>query len=111
MRKIKQTQKDLSRKKKTVEKLLEELLEVHMKEHDRPRTINLADQILALKPTDAYPMEKVTSIFVDLNEADRAEAASNSSSSMAAPEAVERFTECQKIYMPGSRFGNSTWNM
>ena len=76
MRKIKLTQKDLSKKKKLVDTLLEELLETHMKKHDRPRTIELADQILSLKPQDPYPMEKVTSIFVDLNETDRADAAS-----------------------------------
>ena len=77
MRKIKVTKKDVDRKKKTIDKLLEELLDVHMKEHDRARTIELADHILALKPTEPYPMEKVTSIFVDLNETDRAEKASN----------------------------------
>ena len=77
MRKIKLTQKDLARKKKTVEKLLEELLDVHMRQHDRPKTIELAEQIMSLNPTEAYPMEKVTSIFVDLNETEKAEKASD----------------------------------
>ena len=76
MRKIKPTKKDLDRRKKNIDKLLEELLEVHMREHDRQKTIELADQILALRPSEAYPMEKVTSIFVDLNETERAAQAS-----------------------------------
>ena len=76
MRKIKVTKKDLEKKKKNVEKLLEELLEVHMKQHDRQKTIELADNILALRPNESYPMEKVTSIFVDLNETERAAEAS-----------------------------------
>ncbi len=76
MRKIKVTKKDMERKKKNIEKLLEELLDVHMKQHDRPKTIELADNILALKPNESYPMEKVTSIFVDLNEVERAAEAS-----------------------------------
>lgn len=76
MRKIKHSEKDLSRKKKNVDKLLEELLTVHMNKHDRAKTIEIAEKIMSLKPNDAYPMEKVTSIFVDLNETDRADRAS-----------------------------------
>ena len=45
MRKIKTTQKTEAKKKKNLEALLAELLDVHMNKHDRQRTIELADQI------------------------------------------------------------------
>ena len=76
MRKIKVTKKDADKRKKLIDTLLNELLDVHMNKHDRPKTIELAEQIMALKPNLTYPMEKVTSIFVDLNETERAARAS-----------------------------------
>ncbi|MBR1397870.1 MAG: hypothetical protein IJ563_10110 [Selenomonadaceae bacterium] len=77
MRKIKVNKKDVDKKTKQIAKLLEELLDTHMNKHDRPKTIEIAEKILSLNPKDAYPMEKVTSIFVDLNETDRAAKASD----------------------------------
>ncbi len=76
MRKIKVTKKDLDKRKRQIATLLEALLDTHMNKHDRAKTIEIGEQIMVLKPQDPYSMEKVTSIFVDLNETDRAAKAS-----------------------------------
>ena len=76
MRKLKTNKKDVEKKKKQVATLLTELLDTHMNKHDRPNTIRLTEEIMALSPTEPYPCEKVTSILVDINETDRAAKAS-----------------------------------
>ena len=73
MRKIKVNKKDLERKNKNVAKALEELLENHLRYHDRDKSIASAKKLLALKPNDPYPLEKLTSICIDLNEIDTAD--------------------------------------
>ena len=73
MRKIKVNKKDLDRKNKNVAKVLDELIEAHLRYHDRDKSIATAKKLLALKPNDPYPLEKLTSICIDLNEIDTAD--------------------------------------
>ena len=77
MRKIKVSKKDVERKNKQVFALLEETIDAHLKQHDRPKTIELCKKLLALKPKEAYPVEKLTSICIDLNEYETAKAGSD----------------------------------
>ena len=77
MRKIKVNKKDADRKNRQVGRALDELIEVHLKVHDRDKTIENAKKLLALNPTDPYPVEKLTSVCIDLNEYDTAKAGSD----------------------------------
>ncbi|MBQ9479660.1 MAG: hypothetical protein IJU71_08910, partial [Selenomonadaceae bacterium] len=77
MRKIKVNKKDAERKNKQVAVVLEELFDAHLKLHDRDKTIELCKKLLALNPKDPYPVEKLTSICIDLNAYDVAKAGSD----------------------------------
>ncbi len=77
MRKIKTNKKDIDRKTRQIGRTLDELIEVHLKLHDRDKTIEVAKKLLALKPNVAYPVEKLTSVCIDLNEYDTAKAGSD----------------------------------
>ena len=74
MRKIKVNKKDIDRKMKNIAKVLDELIENHLRYHDRDKSIASAKKLLALNPPDPYPVEKLTSICIDLNEIDTADA-------------------------------------
>ena len=97
MRKIKVNKKDVEKKKKQIGKLIEELLDAHMHKHDRKRSIELGEKILALQPTEIYPAEKVTSIFVDLNETERAQRASDYMEKHFPPSAYRTFLK-SRVY-------------
>ena len=73
MRKIKVNKKDIDRKNKNVAKVLDELIENHLRYHDRDKSIASAKKLLSLKPNDPYPIEKLTSICIDLNEIETAD--------------------------------------
>ncbi len=77
MRKIKVNKKDVDRKNKQIGKALDDLIEAHLKLHDREKTIECAKKLLALKPNDPFPVEKLTSVCIDLNEYDTAKAGSD----------------------------------
>ena len=77
MRKIKVNKKEVERRNKQVAKVLDETIDTHLRLHDRNKTIELCKKLLALKPTDPYPVEKLTSICIDLNEYDTAKAGSD----------------------------------
>lgn len=74
MRKIKVNKKDAEKRKKLVAAALNELLDEHRLSHDRNKTIALSKKLLALNPPDPYPVEKLTSICIDINEIDTAAA-------------------------------------
>lgn len=77
MRKIKVNKKDAEKKQLQLGKTFNELVEAHLKEHNRTKSIELAKKILELKPNEPYPIEKLTSICIDLNEYETAKAGSD----------------------------------
>ena len=75
MRKIKPKKKDTDRKRKKVDKLLEELFHYHGALHDEAKTLETVKKIAELEPDDPMPAEKVASIYIDYHrvaEADKA---------------------------------------
>ena len=77
MRKIKVNKKDAERKFKQIAKLLDEAIDSHLRYHDQKKTIELCKKILDLKPGDPYPVEKITSICIDINAYETAKAGSD----------------------------------
>ncbi len=75
MRKIKVNKKDLEKKNKKILKLTEELFYNYTTVHDEKRMFELAENIMALKPKEAYAVEKVSSVYVDNQKADEADKA------------------------------------
>lgn len=75
MRKIKVNKKDVEKKQKKVQALLNDLLKYHFQLHDEQKVMETAAAMYELKPDDAMPAEKVASIYIDynkVNEADKA---------------------------------------
>ena len=75
MRKIKPKKKDVDKKRKKIEALLQELFRYHGHDHDEAKTLETVKKIAELEPDDPMPAEKVASIYVDYHktaEADKA---------------------------------------
>ena len=75
MRKIKANKKDVEKKKKKVDKLLQELFHYHGTVHDEAKTMEIVKEMAELEPDEPIPAEKIASIYVDYhrtNEADKA---------------------------------------
>ena len=75
MRKIKPKKKDTDRKRKKIEKLLEELFHYHGDLHDEAKTLETVKKMAELEPDDPMPAEKIASIYIDYHrvaEADKA---------------------------------------
>ena len=75
MRKIKVNKKDLEKKNKKVMKLTEELFYHYTQTHDEKMMFSLAEKIMALKPKEAFAVEKVSSIYIDNQKPDEADKA------------------------------------
>ncbi len=75
MRKIKANKKDVEKKKKKVDKLMQELFHYHGTVHDEAKTMEIVKEMAELEPDEPVPAEKVASIYVDYHrtaEADKA---------------------------------------
>lgn len=76
MRKIKKNdKKGNDKKKKQIDKLLEELFYYHGKVHDTAKTMEIVKTIAELNPEEPLPAEKVASIYVDYSRRDEADVA------------------------------------
>ncbi len=75
MRKIKPNKKEIEKKKKKVDKLMQELFHYHGTVHDEAKTMEIVKEMADLEPDEPTPAEKVASIYVDYHrtaEADKA---------------------------------------
>ncbi|MBR6012432.1 MAG: hypothetical protein IK062_01445 [Selenomonadaceae bacterium] len=75
MRKIKVNKKDLEKKNKKITKMVEELFYHYTTTHDEAKMFELAEKILSLKPTEAFAVEKVSSVYIDHQKKDEADKA------------------------------------
>ena len=65
MRKIKPNKKEIEKKKKKVDKLMQELFHYHGTVHDEAKTMEIVKEMADLEPDEPTPAEKVASIYVD----------------------------------------------
>lgn len=75
MRKIKVNKKDVERNNKKAVKLMEELFHHYTVTHDEAKMFEISEKILALRPTNPEPVEKVASIYIDSQDPEKAEMA------------------------------------
>lgn len=73
MRKIKVNKKDLEKKNKKITKLVDELFYHYTNTHDEKVMFELSEKIMALKPKEAFAVEKVSSIYIDSQKPDEAD--------------------------------------
>ena len=75
MRKIKPKKKDVEKKRKKVDALLQDLFRYHGQEHDEAKTLETVKKMAELQPDDPMPAEKIASIYVDYHRTKEADEA------------------------------------
>ena len=75
MRKIKVNKKEIEKKHKKIDALLQDLVKYHFHLHDEKKVLETVANIAKLKPDEPMPAEKVASIYIDYNKTEEAEKA------------------------------------
>lgn len=68
MRKIKVNKKDLEKRNKKLVKMVEELYHHYSVTHDEKKMFEIAENIMALRPNEAFAVEKVASVYIDASK-------------------------------------------
>ncbi len=75
MRKIKANKKDVEKKQKKVQALMQDLMKYHFQVHDEKKVLETVAAMAKLQPDEPIPAEKVASIYIDYGQVEEADKA------------------------------------